>query len=168
MATKNKTQARIVWAVILTALAAVIVGWVVYDALPRPVKGQIGLVPKVDRFSYSSWRSELDLSKDSAGDATLTVTETLVARFPDRDQNKGIVRGIPTKYRSAIDDVSVTDGDGNSVPYTTEFDYENNVYWILTGNDDYVRGEQTYVIHYTFSDAMVSTPTSAVQELYWN
>src|SRR6478736_3842279 len=52
----------------------------------------------VDDFSYSSWDAVYEIGLDDDGRARMHVTETLVARFPDFDQNHGIVRGLVTAY----------------------------------------------------------------------
>ena len=58
--------------------------------------------------------------RDTDGTARLHVVETLVAEFPQSDQNRGIVRDIPTdldRVDVGVDVLSVTDGDGEPVPY---------------------------------------------------
>ena len=42
--------------------------------------------------------ADYTLGKDADGSATLHTVETLVADFPDIDQNRGIIRNIPAKY----------------------------------------------------------------------
>ena len=49
----------------------------------------------VDDFSYDSFDADYYLVRSAAGTSVLYTTETIVARFPDFDQNKGIVRRIP-------------------------------------------------------------------------
>lgn len=122
----------------------------------------------VDNFSYASWDADYDLGVDRDGRSRLHVTETLVARFPDVDQNRGIVRGLPTSYEGARIDtriVSVTDEDGADVPFETDTD--DGVLYVLTGDDDYVQGLTTYVIEYTMSDVILQAD-SGVDEFYWD
>lgn len=127
----------------------------------------------VDDFSYASWDAVYDLSLVD-GRARLHVTETLVARFPEFDQNRGIVRGLATSYENARIDtrvLSVTDGEGHDVPYET--DEEDGLLLVLTGDDDFVRGLTTYVIEYEMDDVVLATSpkdpsTPAVDEFYWN
>jgi uncharacterized membrane protein YgcG len=96
-------------------------------------------------------------------------TETLVARFPEMDQNKGIIRSIP-KADSGIahdtEDVSVTGAGGAPVPWWTEQD-EDFVY-VLTGDDSYVHGAQTYVISYTMTDVVLRYQDTDADEFYWD
>lgn len=130
----------------------------------------------VDDFSYSSWDAAYEVGLDDDGRARMRVTETLVARFPDADQNHGIVRGLATSYEGASTEttvLSVTDGNGAEVPYET--DEEDGLLYVLTGNDDdFVRGLTTYVIEYEMRDVILATKPSAgssappADELYWD
>ncbi|GAA1235594.1 putative membrane protein YgcG [Microbacterium phyllosphaerae] len=122
----------------------------------------------VDDFSYEKWDARFDVSLDDEGRARMHVTETLTARFPDFDQNKGIVRGMPTSYENAwleLQILSVTDGSGAEVPYET--DEDDGLLYVLTGDDDYVQGTQTYVIEYEMRDVVLSADTG-VDEFYWD
>lgn len=122
----------------------------------------------VDDFAYALWDARYRVGVDDEGRARMHVTETLTARFPDFDQNKGIVRGLPTSYENAWLDVrvlSVTDENGAEVPYETED--EDGLLLILTGDDDYVRGLTTYVIEYEMRDVILAAD-SGVDEFYWD
>jgi len=123
----------------------------------------------VDDFSYSSWSAEYDVSLDSEGRALAQVTETLVAEFPQHDQNKGIIRGYPQRYLGAglgIEIVSVTDAEGHAVPF--EIETEDDMVLVLTGTDEYVHGSTTYVIESTMRDFMAHGTESGNDEFYWN
>src|SRR4051794_3643349 len=52
-------------------------------------------------FSFRSFHSDYRLGRAADQHATLAVTETLVALFPQSDQNHGIIRDIPATYGSA-------------------------------------------------------------------
>lgn len=122
----------------------------------------------VDAFSYASWDARYEIGLDDDGRSRMHVTETLVARFPDFDQNRGIVRGLVTSYEGAWTDttvLSVTDETGADVPFETEND--DGVLYILTGTDDYVRGLNTYVIEYSMRDVILAADTG-VDEFYWD
>ena len=127
-----------------------------------------------DDFSYSSWTSAYTVGLDDEGRARMHVTETLVARFPETDQNRGIVRGLATEYQGASTEttiLSVTDETGAAVPYETEED--DGLLFVLTGDDDYVHGLTTYVIEYEMRDVIVATEPAgsskpSVDEFYWN
>lgn len=134
----------------------------------------------VDDFSYASWDAVFEVGLDDEGRAEMHVTETLVARFPLYDQNRGIVRGLPTSYENADIDtrvLSVKDETGANVPYET--DEEDGLLLILTGNDDYVQGLATYVIEYEMHDVVLAAGATrgargegagnpAVDEFYWD
>lgn len=128
----------------------------------------------VDEFSYASWDAVYDVGLDDDGRAYMQVTETLVARFPDADQNRGIVRGLATTYKNADIDtrvLAVTDEDGAAVPYET--DEDDGTLFILTGDDDFVHGLTTYVIEYEMHDIIVgSAPdpsgSRTADEFYWD
>ncbi|MHC9046474.1 DUF2207 domain-containing protein [Microbacterium saperdae] len=122
----------------------------------------------VNAFSYASWDARYEIGLDEDGRSRMQVTETLVARFPAVDQNRGIVRGLPTSYEGAWTDttvLSVTDETGADVPFETESD--DGVLLILTGNDDYVHGLTTYVIQYSMRDVILAAD-NGVDEFYWD
>ena len=62
--------------------------------------------------------------------------------------------------------VSVTGAGGAPIPWWTEED-EDFVY-VLTGDDSYVRGPQTYVISYTMSDVVLRYEDTDADEFYWD
>ncbi len=123
----------------------------------------------VDDFSYSSWVSDYRVSLDADGHAVAHVTETVVAEFPQTDQNKGIIRGYPERYEGAglsLRILSVKDAEGRDVPFETES--EDGMLLVLTGDDDYVHGSNTYVIESTMRDFMIHGSKSRNDEFYWN
>lgn len=125
-------------------------------------------VADVDDFSYTSWDARYEIRRDEDGRSRMQVTETLVAAFPEHDQNRGIVRGIPLSYQGAHSEPrveSVTDENGEAVPYDTEED--DGLLYILTGTDAYVHGATTYVIRYELRDVVVAAE-SGVDEFYWD
>ncbi|MBO2989914.1 DUF2207 domain-containing protein [Leucobacter tardus] len=129
----------------------------------------------VEDFTYDGWDVEYELSLDPDGRAVAHVTERLTAQFPSDDQNKGIVRSLPRDYQgSSTDprDFSVTDENGDAVPFDIESgtDETNNAPYVavLTGDDDYVHGRQTYVIEYTLSDVVLARDDGAADEFSWD
>ncbi|MCP2636544.1 DUF2207 domain-containing protein [Microbacterium sp. HD4P20] len=123
----------------------------------------------VDDFSYDSFEAEYWLGRGAGGRSELFTTETLVARFPEFDQNKGIVRWLPKADSGIAHDtrvVSVTGAGGDAIPWWTEEDDE--FVYVLTGDDSYVRGPQTYVISYTMSDVVLRYDDTAADEFYWD
>ena len=123
----------------------------------------------VSEFSYDRWSVRYLVDTDDSGRAIAHVTETLTARFPDFDQNRGLVRGLPIDYEgSSTDprDFSVRDASGAPVPF--EVEREDGFVAVLTGDDDYVHGVQTYVIEYTLSDVILARDDGAADEFYWD
>ena len=123
----------------------------------------------VENFTYAQWSSEYRISLDEEGRAHAHVTETLVARFPMHDQNRGIVRGLPTRYLGAdlgTRVVSITDEHGDEVPYSAE--REDGTLLLALGTDDFVHGLTTYVIEYEMRDVMIAATDSGNDEFYWN
>lgn len=121
----------------------------------------------VDDFRFDSFDARMTLTRAADGHAELAVTETLIARFPDEDQNRGIIRAIPDDYdgvplQTRI--TSVTGADGAAIPYEVEIDRRE--VRVLTGDDSYVRGAQTYVISYTQRDTIRSFADTDADEFY--
>lgn len=123
----------------------------------------------VDDFTFDSFTGDYYLSRSSSDAGELYVIETLVASFPDSDQNRGIVRALP-RVQSGIDlstrVVNVVGADGEAVPWWTESDDE--WVYVLTGDDAFVHGDQTYVISYTMSDVVVRYPDTGADEFTWD
>ncbi|WP_314506274.1 DUF2207 domain-containing protein [uncultured Microbacterium sp.] len=123
----------------------------------------------VQDFTYDSFEADYYLVRGTGGESHLLTTEKLVARFPDFDQNKGIVRWIPQADSGIAHDtevVSVTGAGGAPIPWWTEED-EDWIY-VLTGDDSYVRGTQTYVITYTMSDVVLRYEDTDADEFFWD
>lgn len=123
----------------------------------------------VDDFSYSSWDATFEVGLDDEDRATLRVEERLVASFPEHDQNRGIVRGLPLSYQGAGLDtrvLSVRDADGADVPYETEED--DGLLYILTGTDEYVHGPTTYVVEYEMREVVLAAEETEVDEFNWD
>lgn len=121
----------------------------------------------VDDFRFESFDAQMSLTRAADGHAESTVTETLVAQFPEDDQNRGIVRAIPDGYdgvplQTRI--ISVTGADGAAIPYEIETDRRE--VRVLTGDDDYVHGRQTYVISYTQRDTIRAFDDTDTDEFY--
>jgi len=126
----------------------------------------------VDDFEFESMSVQYSLSRDADGTARLHVVETLVALFPDFDQNRGILRDIPTnlgRVDTGVDIVSVTDENGDPVPYEESrwSDYQGDDFLELAlGTDEFVHGRTTYVIEWTAHD-VIGTVNNG-QEFYWD
>ena len=125
----------------------------------------------VDDFTFDSFDATYDLSRDSEGHSVLAVDETIVARFPDFDQNRGITRAIPETYLGApidIEVVSVTDETGVARSYETESDGEFTILTIAVPEGEFVHGVQTYEVSYLAHNVVLSEGADQPQEFYWD
>lgn len=156
---------------LLTWLFAVSVTGLVFvtSGTPAPVPAALA---SVEDFTFESWDVRMEVSVDETKMSHAKVTETITAVFPTEfDQNKGIVRGVPESYRDYpldVRNVNVTDKDGKDYPFSIE--HEAGETKINTGDDDYVRGKQTYVISYELTNVVqhFETDNKRIAELYWN
>lgn len=128
-------------------------------------------------FSFKSFVGDYYLTKDNDGVSHLKVVETLVAQFPEYDQNHGITRVIPFTNQGGKNltvpdpkhlDITVT-RNGTSEPIHN-IKSEDGAFIINIGSpDSYVHGEQTYVLNYSFEKVITSyAETNHLQELYWD
>ncbi|MFC5501410.1 DUF2207 family protein [Lysinimonas soli] len=125
----------------------------------------------VDDFSFESLTADYYLGRDAAGYSTLRTVETIVALFPDYDQNRGIVRAIPTfdtttRVEEDVQIVKVTDGNGAPVHYETSRD--GDFLDVSLGTDAYVHGRTRYVIEYTQKYAAHYFTDTKDDEFYWD
>ncbi|MBC7441067.1 MAG: DUF2207 domain-containing protein [Ramlibacter sp.] len=123
-------------------------------------------------FTFDSWHSDFRLGRTQDGHSALTTTETIVARFPESDQNRGIRRAIPTHYDGHPTDltlVSVTDENGRPRATETETtDVDGDQFLEVTiAAEDYVHGANTYVIQYRQVDVTLAPTDAQVEEFYW-
>ena len=124
----------------------------------------------VDDFSFRSFDAVYRLSADADGRSVLRTTETLVAEFPDRDQNRGIRRELVQGYDghpTGLRVLSVTDGAGVPRAYESETD-DGALVLTIADEDRYVRGEQTYVIEYEQHDVTRAYADTDADEFYWD
>jgi uncharacterized membrane protein YgcG len=156
----------------LIAFAAVIAAAVGMVAAATPA--QAG----VDDFTFESLDVQYFLDRDDAGHSTLRTIETFVALFPDFDQNRGLVRDIPTLYGGTdpfdprrvdtqLHIVSVTDENGDPVFWET-YDAGFGFYGMYLDDDTYKHGRHTYVIEYTQQDVTRHFEDANVDEFYWD
>jgi len=132
-----------------------------------------GVVPSASAdtsdFEYSLFDADYTLTQAADGTSAVDVTETLVAQFPDFDQNRGIVRALPLyNQRVALNPtvISVVDETGADVYYE---EVPGDEYLVLNlGTDDFVQGEHTYVIRYTMQNVVGTFPDAGDDEFYWD
>ena len=118
-------------------------------------------------FTFDSYDADYTLTRLDDGTSHLETVETIVARFPDFDQNRGIVRAIPNDYdgvdlRTAIR--YVQDENGNDVPY--EIDNTGGFLELALGTDEFVQGVTTYVIAYSQENVVRSFEDTNANEFY--
>jgi uncharacterized membrane protein YgcG len=121
-------------------------------------------------FTFDSFDAVYDLGLTGDGRSTATVTETLVAVFPDFDQNHGIFRVIPIVYDghpTRVNVQSVRDAGGNDWNYETSTDSENISLQIGDG-DVYLHGSQTFVITYSMENVTRYFEDTDDDEFYWD
>ena len=121
-----------------------------------------------NEFTITSFEADYYLGRDAAGHSTLRTVETIVAQFPDFDQNHGITRYLVDDYRghpTNISIASVTDENGRPITYESESD-DVFVSLQIGDGDRYVRGEHTYVITYT--EQNVTLFDGNVEDFYWD
>ncbi|WP_157981749.1 DUF2207 domain-containing protein [Protaetiibacter intestinalis] len=127
-----------------------------------------------DDFTIASFDAQYTLGRDADGHATLHVVESIVARFPDFDQNHGLERAIPTGYARldlGLSILSVSDGDGRPRAYSTRTeDYGDESFLVLQigDADRYLHGDQEFVIEYTMRDVVRSFADTGADEFYWD
>ena len=122
----------------------------------------------VQDFTISNFEVNYQLQGDTETEGSLRVEETIVAEFPETDQNHGIERSLPQTYKGnnlELDIRSVTNESEQPRPYTT---YKRDDFTIIRIGDanSYVHGQQTYVISYRVSD--VVTFYESHDELFWD
>lgn len=169
------TLAAVGTAVVGLALAPAAAVWA--DAAPSAVAERATTVltdvsAGVDDFTFDSFDAVYELSRDDAGRSVLDTTETIVARFPEIDQNRGIRRAIPSSYRghpTDIERITVTDESGAPRPFeVNEDDDDEDFLFVTIRADDYVHGEQTYVIGYRQHNVTLQPDDAATDEFYWD
>jgi hypothetical protein len=129
----------------------------------------------VNSFEFESFDASYELSVNKAADnrPEMLVTETLVALFPETDQNRGIRRDIPaSSYGSLpglVQIVSVTDEAGVEREYEETSDGDFVSLAIKASDDSFVHGRQTYVIKYKQSWVIANYQSSSgFDEFYWD
>lgn len=120
-------------------------------------------------FEFRSFDAQYTLTRTADQHAALDVVETAVAVFPSFDQNRGIIRSIPDYYGDVYLDTTVlgvTDENGGDVYYEVQNDGGFTI--LLLGDDSFVHGATTYVIHYTQVDTIRYFADTGDDEFYWD
>ncbi len=144
----------------ILAVVAIAIGGAVAVAAPASAD--------TSDFTISSFDADYYLDIDDSGRSTLLTVETIVAEFPEYDQNHGILRHLVDEYDghpTNLDVVSVKDENGRDYPYDTET--SELFYTLQIGDaDEYAHGSTTYVI--TYRQQNVTLFDSSADEFYWD
>lgn len=122
-------------------------------------------------FSFKSFEGDYYLEKGTNGEGNLKIEETLIASFTIPNQNHGIERCIPTRYRNSGSlEVSSIDVYQDNLPAIfTPRNTSDGFTCIRIGNaSEYVYGEVEYEIVYNYKNVIVSYADTDYQELYWD
>lgn len=123
-----------------------------------------------DDFTFESFAADYFVARDADGGSSMRVVETLVAVFPDFDQNHGIERALPQRYAGVplhTRVLAVRDEAGTPLPYTTSSNEGFDV--LRIGSPDaFVHGRVAYVIEYEVQDVVHRFPETGTDELYWD
>ncbi|MFK4730157.1 DUF2207 domain-containing protein [Agromyces mediolanus] len=142
------------------------------EAAPAARPAAVSVVPAgTDDFVFDSFDAVYELGTDADGRSVLDTTETLVAVFPDFDQNRGIRRAIPLSYDGHPVDLevrSVTDETGAPREYSTEPDDDDEFLLVSIAGDGYVHGRQSYVIEYRQHNVTHVPDDRPIDEFYWD
>lgn len=131
-------------------------------------------------FHFKDLTIDYSLHKTSANTSEMEVVETFTAEFPNYNQNHGIERIIPFLNQNDTNltmesadhlNIEVT-RNGNTEPYTVKTG-SNNFTVRIGSVDEYVKGEQIYVLKYKFINVITEFDesrysTDPYQELYWD
>ncbi|HEY2556138.1 MAG TPA: DUF2207 domain-containing protein, partial [Diaminobutyricibacter sp.] len=159
---------------LLAAFAAsgVVIGLVAGVASPASAAGNLHGTLRADTsdFTFDSFTADYTLGRTADKVSTLRTVETLVAEFPQADQNHGIVRAIPLTDQNTnldVSIVSVTDATGASIPFERS-DQDGFAQVRIGSPDTFVHGKQTYVITYTQRNVVRYFADTGDDEFYWD
>jgi uncharacterized membrane protein YgcG len=119
-------------------------------------------------FSFESFNADYYLDRNYEKASTMRVQETLVALFPDYDQNHGILRAIPESYKGhtlSLKNISVTNESGTPYRFTS-YGQDGNKVLKIGDPGHYAHGRTIYNINYELQD--VTTYYKDHDELFWD
>jgi uncharacterized membrane protein YgcG len=156
-------------AIVAVALGLAVAPTTAASAGPPPAVAAIAPL-SVEDFEFESFHADYYLDVDDEGRSTLRTVETLVALFPDFDQNHGVLRHLIEDYQGEPTDLqveSVVDENGDDRYY--QVSSEDGVTTLQLGSENsYVHGRQVYVITYTQHNVTRYFPDTNDDELYWD
>nr|WP_240148515.1 DUF2207 domain-containing protein [Diaminobutyricibacter tongyongensis] len=121
-------------------------------------------------FTFDSFTADYTLTRSADKVSHLRTVETLVAEFPQSDQNHGIVRAIPLTYQNVdlkLSVVSVMDAMGASIPFERS-DQDGFAQLRIGSAETFVHGKQTYIITYTQQNVVRYFADTRADEFYWD
>ncbi len=119
-----------------------------------------------NNFRITSYVVDMKLGRNSDNRSTLLTKETIIAQFPDYDQNHGLERVLVldyNKHTTKLAITSVTDAGNTPLPYSI-----TNGVMRIGSADTYVHGSKTYVITYTQQDVTRFYADTDRDEFYWD
>lgn len=125
----------------------------------------------VNDFEFESFDASYQLTLNEDGLSVLGVQETLVALFPERDQNRGLFRYIPDRYEGAPLDTqvfSLVDESGVPRPLETYLEGDFMVVDTAVPQGSFLRGRQTFVLEYSQSNVLREFEEDGIWEFYWD
>ena len=162
--------------IFLVGLAFFLGAEVMTDGSPAQAAGHTAGAAQasVDDFYFQSFDADYHLARNEAGNSTLRTVETIVAVFPEIDQNRGIRRAVPNVYDGHPADLqilSVTDETGASLSHDID-EGENDDFTVVTiAAKGYVHGAKTYVIEYLQTNVTLQPDDATAanaNEFYWD
>jgi uncharacterized membrane protein YgcG len=125
----------------------------------------------VNDFEFESFDASYQLSLEESGRSVLDVRETLVALFPERDQNRGLFRYIPDWYEGSplgTEVLSLTDETGSPRPLETYLEGDFVVVDTAVPEGSFLRGRQSFILDYSQSNVLREFGEDGIWEFYWD
>jgi len=122
-------------------------------------------------FVFDAYDARYELGRDADGRSTLLTTETLTARFPDFDQNRGLQRDLVRVYdghSTELEVLAVTDELGQPREYRVDEAGDFATVTIAVPEGQFVHGVQHYVLTYRQHDVTASFEDTGADEFYWD
>lgn len=124
-----------------------------------------------DDFVFDAYDATYVLGRDADGRSTLHTTETLVARFPEVDQNRGLQRDLVRVFDghdTELRVLSVMDEHGAPRAFAIEEAGDFVRVTIAVPEGEFVHGVQTYVLSYAQRDVTGFYSDTGMDEFYWD
>lgn len=122
----------------------------------------------VQNFTIESFEADYYLTRDENNVSELKVEETIVALFPNFNQNRGILRAIPKKYNGKSLQLKIGDvTNENGAPYKLDTYTENDNLVLKIGDPNvFMLGRTVYKINYQMRE--VVSFDQEHDEFYWD